>query len=66
MVAGTNIEPAKFYDPFAISNALGITEAEQKRARDNGELNFTRKGRRILYRGEWLIDWLQPEVVTAS
>lgn len=66
MVAGASIEPQKFYDDFAVFQILEIKESVQKRARDNSELKFTKKGSRILYRGQWLIDWLEPTEVPAE
>jgi len=39
-----------------------LTEATLSRARRDGELRFTRKGKRILYMGEWILDWLSADV----
>ncbi len=64
MIAGTNIEPAGFYDDLAVKRLLDISEQDQKKGRDFGDLKYTKKGRQILYRGQWLIDWLQPEADT--
>lgn len=64
MVVGANIEPGKFYDDFAVSRILGIRESVQKRARESNELKYTKKGPQILYRGQWLIDWLEPSEET--
>jgi hypothetical protein len=60
MVDGTEIKPGAFYDDAAVLKLLGFDVRTQKHARDSGELRFTQKGKRILYRGEWLLDWLMP------
>ncbi len=66
MVAGANIEPEKFYDDFAVSRILGVKESVQKRDRESGALKFTKKGTQVLYRGQWLIDWLKPSITGGS
>ena len=54
-----------FYDSATVRRRLGITDSALKKARDSGELEFTRKGNQVLYRGQWLLDWLQPAEATA-
>jgi hypothetical protein len=55
---GTRIDPAAVYDDAALYSALEISYQALARARREGRLRFTRKGRRILYLGEWVIEWL--------
>ena len=61
MVDGAEIKPGAFYDDAAVFKCLGFDLRTQKQARDSGELRFTRKGKQILYRGEWLLSWLLPK-----
>lgn len=58
MIVPQHIAPDAVFDDGAIVLTLGISSAELTRARRSGELRFARKGNRILYRGQWLLDWL--------
>jgi hypothetical protein len=51
------IDPNTIYDEGAISLALDIPLSTLGRARREGRLRFARKGRRIFFRGQWLLDW---------
>ena len=53
------IEPDGIYDDGALVLALGITHATLTRARRRGNLRFSRKGKQVLYRGQWIIDWIE-------
>src|SRR4051812_9682923 len=53
------IEPSAVYDDDALYQALGLSGQALSRARRSGELRFTRKGRRVLYLGSWVLAWLQ-------
>lgn len=55
------IDPAGIYDDSALVLGLGITQATLARARRAGELRFARKGKRTLYRGEWVLTWLEHD-----
>lgn len=59
MLSPTVIDPAAIYQDGDARLALGLTGATMQRARKSGLLRFTRLGRAILYRGQWLIDWLE-------
>ena len=59
MVGTVNIEADGIYDDGALVLALGLTHATLSRARRAGHLRFTRKGKRVLYRGRWILDWLE-------
>ena len=53
------IDPNGIYYDGTLVLALDLTHAALNRARRSGQLRFTRQGRRILYRGKWIIDWLE-------
>ncbi len=55
------IDPDAIYDDGALVLTLGLTHAAIARARRNKRLRYTRNGRRILYRGQWIIDWLESD-----
>jgi hypothetical protein len=40
---------------------LGLTCAAMARARREGRLRFTRQGNCVLYRGSWLLAWLEAD-----
>ncbi len=53
------IDPDAIYDDDVLALTLGLTHASIAQARRGGRLRFTRNGRRILYRGQWIVDWLE-------
>lgn len=53
------IDPTGVYDDGTLVLALGLTHATLARARREGRLRYTRKGRRVLYLGRWLLAWLE-------
>jgi hypothetical protein len=57
-VAGFKIDPAAIYDDDSLYAALGISFQALAVARRERALRFARKGRRILYLGEWVTAWL--------
>ena len=60
------IDPDAIYDDGALVLTLGLTYAAIARARRNKRLRYTRNGRRILYRGQWIIDWLESDARRAG
>jgi hypothetical protein len=52
------IQADAVYDDGVLILALGITHATLARARKSGELRFTRKGKRALYLGRWVLEWM--------
>lgn len=56
-----NIDLDTIYDDGALVLALGITHATLTRARRSGTLRFTRKGKQVLYRGQWIINWIEKD-----
>lgn len=55
----TRIDPAGIYHDGEARLLLGLTDATMARARREGRLRYTRQGHRIIYRGQWIIDWLE-------
>ena len=55
------IDPEAIYDDAALVLGLGVAQATLGRARRAGHLRSTRKGRRVLYRGHWVLDWLERD-----
>ncbi len=58
MQTGVRIDPDALYDDSSIVLALGIASATLIRARRDGVLRYRRVGRRAVYLGRWLLDWL--------
>jgi len=61
MTRSSQIDPQAVFDDGAIHLALDIPTATLARARRAGRLRFTRKGRRVLYLGQWILDWLATD-----
>jgi hypothetical protein len=59
MVNPVCIDPAAVYDDGSLLLTLDIPAGTLARARRNGELRYTRQGRRTLYLGKWVLDWLE-------
>jgi hypothetical protein len=55
------IAPDGIYDDAQLFAALDVSAATLLRARRDGRLRYTRQGKRILYFGQWVIDWLQAD-----
>ncbi len=60
------IEPEIFYHDGDVRLKLGVTSHALAIARRSGKLKFVRKGRALLYRGEWLLVWLTGSVAVLS
>jgi hypothetical protein len=45
---------------------LDLSAQTLARARRDGTLRYTRKGKRILYLGEWILAWLKNETVATG
>jgi hypothetical protein len=61
MLEGFSINASAVYDDSAIQAALGLSADALTNARRSGELKCTRQGRRILYLGQWILDWLEVD-----
>jgi hypothetical protein len=61
MTAAVLIDPNAVLDDGALLMQLGITSATLARARKAGKLRFSRQGKRVLYLGCWVLDWLRAD-----
>jgi hypothetical protein len=61
MIHPVLIEPEALYDDGALRQALGLTPAALAAGRRSGSLKFTRQGKRTLYRGAWVLAWLEAD-----
>ena len=59
MIEPVLIDPAAFYDDGALYQALGTDSTTLADARRTETLRFARKGKRVLYKGEWILAWLE-------
>jgi hypothetical protein len=66
MIAPCHIESQSVYDDGAVLSALHIPTATLARARREGRLRYSRQGRRVLYLGQWLLDWLEADATPAN
>ena len=66
MIESFPIDPKAVYDDSALSLALGVGAESLARARKTGELRHTRQGRRILYLGQWILEWLEADSVAGK
>jgi hypothetical protein len=46
-----------------VHQAVGLSPATLAAARRAGALRHTRRGHRILYKGSWILAWLESEAV---
>jgi hypothetical protein len=63
MIDPVLIEPEALYDDTALGQALGLTAASLAAARRAGTLRHSRKGKRTLYKGAWILAWLESEAL---
>ena len=66
MATTLNIDPNGIYDDGTLVLALDLTHATLTRERRVGNLRFARKGKRVLYLGRWILDWLEQMDETAE
>jgi len=55
------IHPDAIYQDGQARLLLGLTGAALARARRERRLRFTRQGKRVIYRGAWLLAWLEAD-----
>jgi hypothetical protein len=62
------IQSEAFYDDWSLSEALGLPLGTLAAARRAGALRCVQKGKRTLYRGSWVLAWLDSSATrkTAS
>jgi hypothetical protein len=53
------IEPFGIYSSDDLSKMLDVSPQTLAEARRSGALLFTRKGRKTLFLGQWVLDWLR-------
>lgn len=63
---GVKIDPESYYDGDLLFSLLDLSHSTLVTARRAGRLRYTRAGNRILYRGQWLLDWLETPGITSS
>jgi hypothetical protein len=61
MTSAVPIDAKAVYDDGALHCQLGLSSAALARARRAGELRYTRKGKRTLYLGQWVLDWINSD-----
>lgn len=61
MTQGVLINSTAVYDSGSLQKLLGISPRVLSNARSEGLLQYTRKGRRTLYLGEWVLRWLETD-----
>jgi hypothetical protein len=53
------INPLAVYTAEQLSAMLDVSETTLALARRSGALRWTKKGRRVLFLGEWVLAWLR-------
>ena len=66
MIEGFPIDRSAVFDDAALQASLGVSADALTKARKAGQLNFTRKGQRILYLGSWILEWLEADAAVAK
>jgi hypothetical protein len=59
-----SIKPDAVYDDGSLYLSIELTPAALAKARRTGELRYTRQGKRTLYLGQWVLDWLRATATT--
>jgi hypothetical protein len=52
------IDPHAVYTDGSLRLLLDLPSSTLAKARRAGSLRFSRRGKRVYYRGEWILDWL--------
>ena len=61
MIDPVTIEPEALYDDASLRQSLGLSPTALSSARRSGTLRHIRKGKRTLYKGVWVLAWLESE-----
>jgi hypothetical protein len=64
MIESILIDPEALYDDGSLRQAVGLTRSSLARARKGGSLRYTHQGKRILYKGAWIIAWLEADAAS--
>lgn len=62
MTRPITIDPGAVYDDGSLSLTLDVSLETLVRARRQRRLRYTRLGRRTLYFGQWVLDWLRSDI----
>lgn len=52
-------EREAIYDDTRARHVLGLAKTTLAQAREDGSLRYRRSGNRIVYLGEWLLEWMR-------
>jgi hypothetical protein len=66
MIEPVTIEPDALYDDGALRQAIGLTAATLAAGRRTGTLRHVRRGKRTLYKGAWILEWLESAATPAA
>jgi hypothetical protein len=66
MIEPVLIEPEAIYDDGSLRQTLGLTFSTLAASRRTGALRYTRQGKRTLYRGSWILDWLEASATKSD
>lgn len=66
MLSPIPIDPGAVYDDGAVVLALDLPSATLARARREGRLRYSKRGKRTFYLGRWLLDWLTADHVSSG
>jgi hypothetical protein len=66
MVKPVLIEPDAIYDDGALRQTVGLKPSALATARRSGLLRHARIGQRTVYRGEWIIEWINSASTQAA
>ena len=59
LVIDNKIDPEAWYSDSDVFLRLDIQTAVQAQARKAGQLRFIQRGTTFLYKGQWVLDWLE-------
>jgi hypothetical protein len=66
MIEPVRVDPEAVYDDGALYQTFGLTAAALSSARRAGTLRYTRQGKRTLYLGKWILDWLESQAAPVT
>lgn len=59
MIEPLLIQPDALFDDGTLCLTMGLPSSTIAAARRNGSLRYARQGKRTLYKGAWILDWLE-------
>jgi hypothetical protein len=66
MTEPVTLDSDAIYDDDALRRVLGLSPSSLATARRNGKLRYTKQGQRTLYRGAWILAWLDSTATLGS